>query len=73
MTMMEYEFSEYGRAAFIIVHDELSDRKLGIPDDEDRRGNFTQSQRASCQTSNDITCVNGVMQLSAKKMLNAAT
>ena len=32
-----YTFDTEGREAFIAAHDELCDRKLSIPDDEDRR------------------------------------
>ena len=33
-----YTFDVQGREAFIAAHDDLCDRKLSIPDDEDRRG-----------------------------------
>ena len=33
-----YTFNTQGREAFIAAHDELCDRKLSIPDNEDRRG-----------------------------------
>ena len=67
--MMEYEFSEDGRAAFIIVHNELSDRKLGIPDDEDRRGTLSKAKGQVARLAMilhvlevAIGDVNGVMQ-----------
>ena len=33
-----YTFDVQAREAFIVTHDDLCDRKLSIPDDEDRRG-----------------------------------
>ena len=42
--MVQYTFEEGGRRAYIQSHDELCDRKLAIPDDEDRRGILSKAK-----------------------------
>lgn len=44
MKMVHYTFDEDGKQAFIVAHDELCERKLAIPDDEDKRGVLSKAK-----------------------------